>query len=338
MKHVSINELVRETGLSRSTIDRALNGRGRVHQRTLQLIEETQRRLQASESEFATELTLPSRVAVDVVLRVGRGMTQQLSRAFAQQQCDGVTLHDMYLKSDEEFFQLVKTLCRDTTRPLVLTAKHTELLRDELISARRSGKRIITFISDLQHDERDAFVGIANRMAGQTAAFLLGNQLQAAPAKVGIVLGDYAFSCHEDREIGFRSNLRANYPHISVTDVAKGDDSPEQTYQAVQALLEATPDLAALYNVAGGNAGLTQALRERGLNDRIRVVAHEANAVTLPLVRDGALDFVLAQSPLELVQTLMRVIAGQTGTESNGSNLIDFGIYTRFNLPSFGLE
>lgn len=338
MKHVSISKLVRETGLSRSTIDRALNGRGGVHQRTQRIIEETIQRLSAG-GITALPAQAQSARDVDVVIRVGRGLTRQLTAAREMLGFQSMAIHDLYLKNDDEFLEQVRELCRDTSRPLILTAKNDDRLQAELIGARQRGKMIITFISDLHHqDTRDAFVGIANRMAGQTAAFILGNLSKQRKSKAGIVLGDYAFSCHEDREIGFRSNLRANFPNITVADVAKGDDSPEQTHQAVQALLESHPDLSAIYNVGGGNAGLARAITEQGRAGDIHVIAHEANHITSPLVRDGLIDFVIAQNPLDLLKTLMKLIDSDNTAGSNELHLIDFGIYTRFNLPTFGTQ
>ena len=51
MRRVGIADIMRETGLSRATVDRALNGRGRVHARTRAAIEETLRRLGADARE-----------------------------------------------------------------------------------------------------------------------------------------------------------------------------------------------------------------------------------------------------------------------------------------------
>jgi Periplasmic binding protein domain len=122
----------------------------------------------------------------------------------------------------------------------------------------------VTLVSDLAHNARDAFIGIDNRMAGQTAAFVLGTFFTTGAAKVGVMLGDYDFSCHEDREIGFRNWLRANFPNIQIVDIAKTDDSPERTFEATTILLRENPEIDGIYNVAGGNAGLAEAIRDTG--------------------------------------------------------------------------
>jgi hypothetical protein len=34
-----------------------------------------------------------------------------------------------------------------------------------------------------------------------------------------VIVGDYAFRCHEDREIGFRAYLRTAFPEVVLADV-----------------------------------------------------------------------------------------------------------------------
>lgn len=336
MKRVTIAELVRETGLSRATIDRALNGRGGVHQRTLQVIEDTARRLRAGAVDADGDPRKAERHA-DLVMRVGRGLMEQVKAALIALGHDGIAVHDMYQAGNMELYAKVVELCGDLERPLILTAKNVEPLRTELANARKRGKRIVTLVSDLSHDARDAFVGIDNRMAGQTAAFLIGTASKSRPATVGIILGDYAFTCHEDREIGFRSCLRANFPGVQIADVAKGEDSPEQTYRAVRDLLRAHPNIGALYNVAGGNVGLTTALSESGRAHEIYVVTHEANHVTTPLIREGLIHCAISQSPLDLMTAAVALGDSRSDSPSNEVMLVDFGVYTKFNLPSYAV-
>jgi LacI family transcriptional regulator len=340
MQRVGIGEIAKATGLSRATIDRALNGRSGVHPRTRDVIQDALRRLRA-EGDPPEATTAPGAAQVpefDLVMRVGRGLMEQVRAALGLIAPSRVAIHDLYQSNNTELLATVRELCADTERPLVLTAKNAEPLSSELAAARRRGKRVITLVSDLSWEAREAFVGIDNRKAGQTAAFLIGNLLRRNEGKVGVVLGDYAFSCHEDREIGFRSNLRACFPRARVADIAKGEDSPEQTYLAVQDLLAAHPDLDAIYNVAGGNVGLCRAINECGRAEPIYVVTHEANHVTVPLIRDGLIHYAIAQNPLDLMTRVVALLRGDATDARTGVSLADFGVYTKFNLPAFGIH
>jgi LacI family transcriptional regulator len=328
-KRVRITELVKETGLSRATIDRAMNGRGGVHAKTRAVIDDTLRRLESRRSAALDPK------AADIVLRVGRGLYGQLQSIRQQPRFAGLNFVDMFQTEDRDMLEVVRKLCRDCRRPLILTAKNYDPLNAELVEARKQGKPVIAFVTDLSHDCRDAFAGIDNRMAGQTAAFIIGNLLKHREAKAGVLLGDYAYSAHEDREIGFRSNLRANYPSVQVADVAKGEDSPEQTYDAVRALLLRHPDLDAIYNVAGGNGGLAQALTDSGRAQAVTVITHEVNHITAPLLRAGIIDYAIAQDPTQLLATAVELAAVPATARRKELNFVNFGVYTRFNLPEF---
>ncbi|MBB4065633.1 LacI family DNA-binding transcriptional regulator [Gellertiella hungarica] len=327
MKRVSIADIMRETGLSRATVDRVLNGRGKVHQRTRDAVEHAMRMLSAPAS--SPSAAGPS---ADIVLRLGRGMTGQMRAAWERRQPSGA-FHDLYQAEEAEILDVVSSLCEDAARPLIVAAKNTDRLAARLEEARGRGKRIIAVVSDLAANARDVFLGIDNRAAGQTAAFLIGRMLGDRSAAVGVVLGDLAFRCHEDREIGFRTGLRAHFPRLSLAGEAQGEDSAELTRAAVLRLLKEQPALTAIYNVGGGNAGLCEAVREAGRE--ILVVAHEANAVTTPLLRDGAIDYVIASDPALLVDQALELAGAGALPVPRDEILNDFGVYTRFNIPHF---
>lgn len=327
MPRVRIADLVRETGLSRSTVDRALNRRGSVHPRTRALVEDAWRRL-ARPAAAADQPRPP----VDLVLRVGRGMLRQLERAWQGGGFEG-TFHDLHGAGDGLVLERVRQLCEAVERPLVVTAKNTDALVETLRAARARGKRVVALVSDLSPEARDAFVGIDDRAAGRTAAYLVGRMLGDRPARVGVVVGDPAFRCHEDREIGFRTALRAHFPKLVLAGEAQGEDRAETTRSAVAAMLAREPDLAAIYNVGGGNAGLAEALRASGRAGRILVVAHEVNASTLPLLREGLLAFALAADPAVQLAEAVRLATAPASEAPRTVRLLDFAVYTPFNPP-----
>lgn len=228
-------------------------------------------------------------VPADAVLRLGRGLAEQLI-SVRERSGLPIHIHDMYQKDEDEVLETVCRLCRESDRPLIVTAKNNERLCEELIAARQRGKRVVTLVSDLDPSARDVFIGIDNRMAGQTAALLIGRLIGGRPCKVGVIVGDYAFRCHEDREIGFRAYLRTAFPEVVLADVARGEDSPEQTRRATLDLFAVHPEIAAVYNVAGGNLGLASALEELGHANDVIVVTHEANRITIPLLKKGTMD------------------------------------------------
>jgi len=325
MRRVTVADLMRETGLSRATVDRVLNGRDKVHDRTRAVVEETLARLRAGDH-------LPPKPPVaDIALRTGRGMMGRMRAAWTASGAQGA-FHDLHMAEEAVVLRCMEALCKDVTRPLIVTAKNSDRLTAVLGNARARGKRVVALVSDLQPAARDGFVGLDDRAAGQTAAFLIGRMLGDRPTTVGVVLGNIAFRCHEDREIGFRTALRAHFPKVVIAAETQGEDGADLTRGAVGRMLADQPALGAIYNVGGGNAGLVDALRAAGRASDMLVVGHEVNPVTVPLLRSGAMDFAIAGAPQDLLGAALRMAAGQEGA---AVRLLDFGVYTRFNLPSF---
>lgn len=329
MRRVTVADIMRETGLSRATVDRALNGRGRVHDRTRLVVEETLRKLMSPGAEAAGRP-----LQADIALRVGKGMLGQMRAAWAASGTKGA-FHDLHMADEATVMRVVESLCKDASRPLILTVKSSDRIAGLLSAARARGKRVVAVISDLAPSARDAFVGLDDRAVGQTAAFLIGRMLGDRPTTVGVVLGSPAFRCHEDREIGFRTGLRANFPKVVISGEAQGEDSADLTRLAVSRLLRDQPALGAIYNVGGGNLGLVEALRAAGRAQDMLVVGHEVNPVTTPLLRAGEIDFALAGDLQALLSSALSLAGKADAAPQGAAALMDFGVYTRFNLPSF---
>ncbi|MCP8896557.1 LacI family DNA-binding transcriptional regulator [Shinella daejeonensis] len=330
MRRVSIAEIMRESGLSRATVDRVLNGRGRVHPRTRAVVEETLRRLAASATR-QDEV----RAGVDIVMRLGKGMTAQLAQGWELAGAPG-DFHDMYQAREDDMLPVLEEVCARVDRPIIVASKNTERIAALLRDARAKGKRVVSFVSDLDIEARDVFVGIDNRAAGQTAAFLIGRALGDRPTLVGVALGDVAFRCHEDREIGFRTALRAHFPKLVIAGEALGEDSPAMTHEAVRRLIQDQPALGAIYNVGAGNQGLVEALKEAGRAADLFLVGHEVNSTIAPLLREGSLDFAITQNPFALLSEALRQAVAEPEAPARDSILLDFAVYTRFNIPNFG--
>jgi len=329
MRRVSIVEIMQQTGLSRATIDRVLNGRGRVHARTKEIVEQTLLRLSSPETDRPK--TGPK---ADIVLRLGHGMLGQMQAAWSQAGADGAFCA-MYQADEPSMIEAVGTLCEDTSRPIIVATMNTSGVAAVLRDARRRGKIVISMIADLSPDARDFHVGIDDRAAGRTAAFLVGSIFGDRPTTVGVVVGDVAYRNHEDREIGFRTGLRTHFPKIVLAGEAYGGDNVDLTFEAVSRLLGAHPALCAIYNVGGANMGLANALKDSGRSEDVLVIGHEVNAITAPLLQDGTMNFSIATDPSALLARAFDLLAGATGDPAPDTVLADFAVYTRFNLPSF---
>jgi LacI family transcriptional regulator len=310
---VSINEIVAATGLSRATVDRVLNKRPGVHPRTQAHVLRTLAHLE-SDGHTGVGAALGSDLRktyrFKIVVQAGETFTRSVLERVEKlgDGGGGETLQGLASRSDEETIDLIESVGRESDG-LALVSKNIEPVKSALKELQGAGKPVVALVSDLDPTIRKAYVGIDNRAAGQLAAFILGRCLErAAEAKVAVVVGYFSYLCQEDREIGFRSLLRQRFPKIEIVEVIKGADSREATYEAALRLFKQRRDIAAVYNVAGGNHGLARAIHEAQLERRPLYITHEVNEVTEPLLRTGVIDFLISQNVEALIRTSKQVL------------------------------
>jgi LacI family transcriptional regulator len=272
-----------------------------------------------------------------LVIQASQAFTRALldaTQRVAEGGAAAASLQAVASHSDEETLELIRSLSPGCDG-LAVVSKNTEPLKATLAELRAAGKPVVALVSDLDPVARSAYAGIDNRAAGQLAGFLAGRCLErVAEAKVAVVVGYFAYRCHEDREIGFRSLLRQRFPHIELVEVLKGEDSPEATYDAARRLLQKRPDIAGLYNVAGGNRGLAQALSENPPARRPLLISHEVNEVTEPLLRAGVIDFLITQDLEALVRTARQLLVELQLAKGpvRELNHLPFQLVSEFNL------
>ncbi len=337
-RRVRIGEIAAATGLSRATVDRVLNKRAGVHPRTHAHVLRVLAQLEGNgQPSLGRPADFEKRDAVGIVVQAGETFTRSvldMAQKLRDSDSNGANLKAVASKSDEETIELIRTLSRELDG-LAVVSKNIEPVKSALKEVRGAGKNIVALVSDLDATVRDAYVGIDNRAAGQLAAFILGRCLErAGEAKVAVVVGYFSYLCQEDREIGFRSLLRQRFPQIEIVEVVKGDDSREATYEAALRLLRNRPDIAGIYNVAGGNFGLAKAIDEADLARRPLYIAHEVNDVTEPLLRKGVIDFLISQNIESLVRASRQVLTDLA--RGNGSvrelNHLPVQVVTEFTL------
>lgn len=337
----TLKQLMEMTQLSRATIDRALNNRAGVHPRTRRAIEVALQQCGSSVSNNALGGQAPAVYSFRVLAQAGDAFTDELTRTAAVLEPEfaaaGVKLEVVSCvgASEQDVVAKVREASADVDG-IGIICTNTSAITAALSECKVAGKSIVTLITDVDAAARHTYVGVNNRAAGQSAAFLIGRHLQAHPApKVAVVVATFSYTCHEDREIGFRSLLRQRFPHVNLVEVIKGADSGAATYEATMRCLEAHGKLDAIYNVAGGNEGLAAALRDSKLTEHIVYVTHEVNRVTEPLLRSDVIDYLLTQDlRLLLRKAVENLKAAREGAAVPAQAITPIEIYCRYSLST----
>lgn len=261
-KHFSIKQIATQAGVSKATVDRVLHQRGSVHYQTRRRIEQALDELEAQEKNG---LAVGRTFHVDVIMHTPRRFSNAVQEAITAQlgsmgpfriaprfhlfeNIDPQQMHDVLMRCAEKGSQGV-----------VLKAEDEPQINRAVSQLTAAGIPVVTLVTDLPQSERIAYVGMDNRNAGQTAAYLLSRWLDPTAQEVAVVIGSERFRGEEEREMGFRMWLRARAPHLRVLDVSDGFGVYEPTFERMTQALEAHPQLRAVYSVGGGNRAIVDA-------------------------------------------------------------------------------
>jgi LacI family transcriptional regulator len=297
-------DVAKEAGVSVATVDRVLNSRQGVKLRTRDVVIETARRLNYI-GEPANEVSgLPQNATIRLDFALPAGTNAFIWMLRAQLQAQAKLRRQLkVVVSDIEGFNpdtLAQTLLdyRGRTDGVGVIALDHPAVREAIRVLSASGVHVVTIASDILHVPRFAYVGIDNRAAGRLAGYLVRRFVATtSPAKVALFAGSLSYRGHEEREMGFRHILSEEAPNLEIVALREMLDDTEKAYAEASGLLDAYPELAAIYNIGAGNTGIARALRERGREKAIAFVGHEVTEGTKELLLDGTLDAVIDQNP-----------------------------------------
>jgi LacI family transcriptional regulator len=160
---------------------------------------------------------------------------------------------------------------------------------------RRLGVPVVTLVTDLPTSPRVGYVGIDNRAAGATAAYLLQQWLADRAGDVLVVRGHGSFRGEDERESGFRAEMRGRAPGRRLHEVVDEEDRADAVYTGIREVLAGHPAVRAVYSMyagAGGNTAVVEAFAaERRPYDVF--VAHDLDGENTALLRDRKLSAVL---------------------------------------------
>ena len=337
----SIEEIAKLSGCSKATVDRVLHERAGVHPRTRDKVNQALTQLEAeyeirAPKPFGASSSSGAFQRLGFIIQAGQAFTESfLITIDKQQSADrSLELKGLGAASDEAVIEAI-TGWACGFDGLAIVCKNMPPIIDELKRLRQRGARVMALVSDLESSARSAYLGIDNRAAGNVAAYLMGRHLDGrSGAQVAVVVGSFSYRCHEDREIGFRSIMRQQFESVEVLEVIKGEDSDEATYEAARKLFGAKPNIVGVYNVAGGNRGLAQAVGDLQRAYRPVYITHELNRVTEPLLRTKQIDYLIVQDLDEMVrratQFMREIPAGDRGVHALEN--VRFHLLTQFNI------
>ncbi|MFJ3672708.1 LacI family DNA-binding transcriptional regulator [Streptomyces sp. NPDC090106] len=332
-----IREIARQAGLSTATVDRVLNSRGGVRETTVrevrQAIEDLDRQ--------RTQVRIAGRTfMIDIVMQAPERFSTAVRDAL---EAELPSLHPAVVRSRFHFREtgtaadLAATLDRIAargTQGVLLKAPDVPEITAAVGRLAAAGVPVVTLVTDLPGSARLAYVGIDNRAAGTTAAYLLQQWLGDRPGHLLTTISRGSFRGEEERDMGLRSALRGTFPRRELVEVTDADGLDSTQRDLVLEALRRDEGIVAVYSMGGGNLATLDAFAELGRECAV-FIAHDLDHDNVRLLREGRLSAVLHHDLRHDVrracQTVMRA---HRALPDDGPTLPSaIQVVTPFNMP-----
>ncbi len=320
--------------VSLATVDRVVNRRKGVSERTRRRVLEAAREVGYLGDEEAAQIAAPRAMKISVLLPAGTNPYLRLLGERVRERVGRAGALDPFLRCYfiESFNAgaLAEALRRssDWSDGIAFFAIEHPEVRAAAAEVAEQGTRLVTVVSNLGERAGVAHVGLDNHAVGRTAGLLVGRLAGRREGAVALVAGSRNYRAHSEREAGFLSLLDEMFPGIRLIGLREGHDDAGENYRHTRSLIDNEPELLGIYNVGGSSGGITRALRERGRQDVV-FVGHGLTADTRRALLDGTMDAVFDQDPDLLLDGAIRALSDPEARRDR----LKLDIYFRENLP-----
>lgn len=342
MTRPTVNDIAREAGVSLATVDRVLNARPGVREKTIVAVNEAIARLGYVRDMAAANLARGRSYRMIVLLpdsdsQFVTTLAAALEEAAALAAASRTEMRllryppeDMHVLAAQ-----LAALNAEEVAGVALMAPETPVVRDAVRALRGRGIPVVALASDLPTAGRDHFVGIDSHAAGRTAGVLMGRFCRGLRGRVMVLADSMLLRESIERRRGFDEVVLADFPRLEVLPTLETHGSPDLLQRLVADCLEAVPDVMGIYLLGSGHRALASLLRDRGIVGRQVVIGHELTPQTRRALREGALDVVIAQNTGHLARSALRVLRAKADRQpiDAGQERLRIEIVMKENLP-----
>ena len=329
----TVASIAQQANVSIATVDRVLNNRPGVKERTRQTVLHVAQSL----GYFGPQAQEEPAIQMDFILPAGSNSFMALLRSHLAAEVDArrdveSRVHQV-ASFDEEALSSKLLELRHRTDAVGLVGIDHPNVSDALEQLAGDGTKIATMVSDVPNVRKVGYVGIDNRAAGRLAGYLTGRFLPAGqPAKLAVFIGSPSYRGHEEREMGIRSILAREFGHLTISSIHEINDDRDQAYEAAMEILK-TDRPNAIYNIGSGNQGIARALREMNAAGDVVFVGHDLTSATRAMLLDGTMDAVIDQNPRVEAREIVKLLISAVRGTSEAEYLPRLQVIFKENLP-----
>jgi LacI family transcriptional regulator len=339
---VGVQDVADALGISRGTVDRALNGRRGVNPETkLRVLRVAQKlgyrpnlaaRYLSSSKPITIGLAIPREVAY-FYDEVRDGIFEAAS---IFEPLGVKILHRPYKCFGQHEIEAIRDVLREEISGLVISPAYPNRLLPCIEEAARRNVPVVCVATDAPGTKRLTSISVDPLVSGALAGELMGYFLPDS-AEVIVFIGMHATVDHERKLQSFRTSFRSFCPKGKIEAVVEAHDDATEAYRKSRSVLEQHPAVKGIYVATANSMPVIRAMEELGRTHKIKVITTDLFPAMFPHLRSGTIAATIHQRAREqgarAFQAIVRFLAEKLQPAPQIS--INPAIVMRSNLALF---
>lgn len=299
---VTLQQIAEAAGVSRGTVDRAMNNRGRINPEVADRIRRIADEMGYQTNRAGRALAMSKRsITIGVVIQASNTPFMEKVIAGAEDAKAEVERlgADVLIRKIEDFdaektVEAMHELKEKGCNGIAVVPMDDEKLKESIDELVDAGIPVITFNSDMEESKRLCFIGQDTYQSGKVAAGLMAEILPAG-GKVLVISGYQTAYGHKNRTKGFLKEFAELREDIQVLDVQYAFDDNRKAEMITRDMLKKYEDLAGIYLAASGVQGVCRALEESGMEKQVKVISNDLTTQNVQYLKEGKIRFLIGQ-------------------------------------------
>ncbi len=306
MEKVTLQDLVKELGVSKGTIGRVLRGSADVSQETRRKVLAAIEKYDYRPDKIARTLSLKTKkIKIGAIYqKAPEFFWKHIKEGFlsAAGEFNDFGLEVLYREIDsnrnvDELLQKIDELVDEKVDAITMVPLCNEKLERKIQETIGKGIAVSTFNDDIKNSGRLFYIGPQMRQSGRIAGELMGKFLRGK-GNILTINGDIESMAYKERLEGFTEVIQERYRGITIITnyTCNYEKMKNEAENIIEAMIKNVDGIAGIYNVDGATLhNIAGILKKNRRPEDISLIGHERWSQVDRLISEGFIDASICQ-------------------------------------------